>query len=45
VACRVRAGDDGRLALKLTEPVDGAAPGQLACLMRGEVIVGHGTIA
>jgi tRNA-specific 2-thiouridylase len=45
VACRVRVGDDGRLALKLTEPVDGAAPGQLACLMRGEVIVGHGTIA
>jgi tRNA-specific 2-thiouridylase len=43
--CRVRAGDGGRLALDLAEPVDGAAPGQLACLMRGDVIVGHGTIA
>jgi tRNA-specific 2-thiouridylase len=45
LACRVRAGDGGRLALELAEPVDGAAPGQLACLMRGDVIVGHGTIA
>jgi tRNA-uridine 2-sulfurtransferase len=45
LACRVRRADDGRLALELTEPVDGAAPGQLACLMRGDVIVGHGTIA
>ena len=35
---------DGRLALTLAEPVDGAAPGQVACLMRGDVIVGHGTI-
>jgi tRNA-uridine 2-sulfurtransferase len=45
LACRVRRADDGRLALELAEPVDGAAPGQLACLMRGDVIVGHGTIA
>jgi tRNA-uridine 2-sulfurtransferase len=45
LACSVRRADDGRLALELTEPVDGAAPGQLACLMRGDVIVGHGTIA
>jgi tRNA-specific 2-thiouridylase len=45
LACRVRAGEDGRLALQLAEPVDGAAPGQVACLMRGDVIVGHGTIA
>jgi tRNA-specific 2-thiouridylase len=44
LACRVRTGDDGRLALQLAEPVDGAAPGQLACLMRGDVIVGHGVI-
>jgi tRNA U34 2-thiouridine synthase MnmA/TrmU len=27
------------------EPVDGAAPGQVACLMRGDEIVGHGVIA
>jgi tRNA-specific 2-thiouridylase len=45
LACRVRTGKDGRLALTLAEPVDGAAPGQLACLMRGDAIVGHGTIA
>jgi tRNA-specific 2-thiouridylase len=32
------------LALALEEPVDGAAPGQLACLMDGELVVGWGTI-
>jgi tRNA-specific 2-thiouridylase len=37
--------DNGRLALHLAEPVDGAAPGQVACLMRGDVVVGHGIIA
>ena len=46
---RSRAGSrraaDGGLALRLAEPVDGAAPGQIACLMRGDVIVGHGVIA
>jgi tRNA-specific 2-thiouridylase len=34
-----------RLTLELAEPVDGAAPGQLACLMDGDVVVGWGTIA
>ena len=34
-----------RLQLQLREPFGGAAPGQLAALMRGETIVGHGTIA
>ena len=34
-----------RLALALAEPAYGVAPGQLACLMDGEVIVGHATIA
>jgi tRNA-specific 2-thiouridylase len=44
--CRVEPGDaDGRLSLQLAEPVDGAAPGQIACLMRGDVVVGHGVIA
>jgi tRNA-specific 2-thiouridylase len=33
-----------RLAIDLAEPVDGAAPGQLACLMDGELVVGWGTI-
>jgi len=37
-------GRHGRLELALTEPVDGAAPGQLACLMDGELVLGHGTI-
>jgi tRNA-specific 2-thiouridylase len=44
LACRVEARDGG-LALHLAEPVDGAAPGQVACLMRGDVILGHGVIA
>ena len=33
------------LALALQEPAYGVAPGQLACLMDGELIVGHATIA
>jgi tRNA-specific 2-thiouridylase len=45
LACRVAAGEDGRLSLRLDAPVDGAAPGQVACLMRGDVVVGHGIIA
>jgi tRNA-uridine 2-sulfurtransferase len=44
LGCRVHARAGGRLALQLDEPVDGAAPGQVACLMRGDVIVGHGVI-
>jgi tRNA-specific 2-thiouridylase len=43
--CRVSSDGAGRLALRLDEPVDGAAPGQVACLMRGDVVVGHGIIA
>ncbi|MGI8715488.1 MAG: tRNA 2-thiouridine(34) synthase MnmA [Solirubrobacteraceae bacterium] len=39
------AGRHRTLALELSEPVDGAAPGQLACLMDGELVVGWGTIA
>ena len=35
----------GELVLTLAEPAYGVAPGQLACLMDGEVIVGHATIA
>ena len=39
--CTVGAGrGDGRLELELGEPVDGAAPGQAACLLRGDVVVG-----
>ena len=32
------------LTLELDEPVAGAAPGQLACLMDGELIIGWATI-
>jgi tRNA U34 2-thiouridine synthase MnmA/TrmU len=32
------------LALQLDDGVDGAAPGQLACLMDGDLVVGWGTI-
>jgi tRNA-uridine 2-sulfurtransferase len=47
-AARV-AGDPGAgrhdvLSLELADPCEGAAPGQLACLMDGELIVGWGTI-
>jgi tRNA-specific 2-thiouridylase len=47
--CRV-AGDAGRgrhprLELELAEPVEGAAPGQSACLMAGDLIVGHAIIS
>ena len=45
VAGEAQAGAHARLQLDLAEPVDGAAPGQLACLMDGDVVVGWGTIA
>jgi len=50
VPCRVGAelapGRHPQLELELSEPVDGgAAPGQAACLLAGDVIVGWGTIA
>lgn len=38
------AGRHRELVLELDEPVSGAAPGQLACLMDGELIVGWATI-
>jgi tRNA-specific 2-thiouridylase len=45
VPCRVATERAGRVELDLLEPVDGAAPGQTACLLRGDVVVGWGTIA
>ena len=44
VPCRV-VGEGPRLELELGEPFHGAAPGQTACLLRGDVVVGCGTIA
>ncbi|MGI9183730.1 MAG: tRNA 2-thiouridine(34) synthase MnmA [Solirubrobacteraceae bacterium] len=38
------AGAHRRLAIELADAEDGAAPGQLACLMDGELVVGWGTI-
>ena len=38
-------GRHSALTLELGEPVDGAAPGQLACLLDGDLVVGWGTIA
>jgi tRNA-specific 2-thiouridylase len=49
IACRVAGepapGRHNRLRLELDDPVDGAAPGQTACLLKGDVVVGYGTIA
>ena len=49
LACRIEgdppSGRHGRLVLELAKPVDGAAPGQTACLMSGESVVGWGTIS
>jgi tRNA-specific 2-thiouridylase len=48
VACRVAGpaapGEHRTLSLELAEDVDGAAPGQTACLLRGDVVVGWATI-
>jgi tRNA-specific 2-thiouridylase len=49
IACRIPGdlapGRHRRLELELADAVDGAAPGQTACLLRGDVVVGYGTIA
>ena len=37
-------GHHAQATVELEEPVDGAAPGQLACLMDGDLVVGWGTI-
>ncbi len=39
------AGEDGDVALHLGEEAFGVAPGQSACLMQGEHVLGHGVIA
>jgi tRNA-specific 2-thiouridylase len=47
--CRVAgdppAGRHEHLELELEEPVLGAAPGQAAVLLDGDLVVGHATIA
>jgi tRNA-uridine 2-sulfurtransferase len=44
IPCRVHVQDDGSLELRLDRPANGVAPGQLACLMREDRVVGEGTI-
>ncbi|MFY9469736.1 MAG: tRNA 2-thiouridine(34) synthase MnmA, partial [Solirubrobacterales bacterium] len=48
-ACRIvgapPAGSHRELTVRLDDPVLGAAPGQVACLMRDEAIIGWATIA
>jgi len=43
-ACRLEGPADGEATIAMAEPADRAAPGQLACLMDDDVVVGHGTI-
>jgi len=49
LACRLsgepHAGRHARLALELNEPAERTAPGQIACLYAGDVVVGYGTLA
>ena len=45
LAAPAAAGAHAALDLELSEPFYGAASGQTACLMSGDRIVGHGTIA
>jgi tRNA-uridine 2-sulfurtransferase len=43
--CRLEVnGDPSEAIVALAEPVDGAAPGQVACLLDGDLVIGHGTI-
>ena len=44
IACRVHVQDDESLQLELDRPASAVAPGQLACLMREDRVVGEGTI-
>jgi tRNA-specific 2-thiouridylase len=43
--CRATVNAGGGVELELAEPADAVAPGQLACLMRDDCVVGEGTIA
>jgi tRNA-uridine 2-sulfurtransferase len=44
LACRATLTSDGALELELAEPAEAVAPGQQACLMRDDCVVGEGTI-
>jgi tRNA-specific 2-thiouridylase len=44
IACRARVEPGGRVLLELERAAHAVAPGQLACLMRDDCVVGEGTI-
>ena len=47
IACRVHpagAGDHDEISLELEEPAFGVAPGQTACLLDGDLVIGRATI-
>jgi tRNA-uridine 2-sulfurtransferase len=44
LACTAHREPDGSLRLELAEPAEAVAPGQLACLMSDDCVVGEGTI-
>jgi tRNA-uridine 2-sulfurtransferase len=44
IACRATGPDGGEIRLELERPAHAVAPGQLACLMRDDCVVGEGTI-
>jgi tRNA-uridine 2-sulfurtransferase len=44
IPCRLTAAPEGGLRLELERPANAVAPGQLACLMRDDCVVGEGTI-
>jgi tRNA-specific 2-thiouridylase len=44
LACRAHVQDDGTVELVLDDAASAVAPGQLACLMRQDRVVGEGTI-
>ena len=45
IACSAAATPDGGVELQLERPAEAVAPGQLACLMAGDRVIGFGTIA
>jgi tRNA-specific 2-thiouridylase len=45
LADRLEAGVHSRAGIRLSEAAERTAPGQLACLYSGDLVVGHGTIA
>jgi tRNA-uridine 2-sulfurtransferase len=44
LGCAIHVQDDGSLELELDRPANGVAPGQLACLMRQDRVLGEATI-